>query len=78
MTMYVEHETMKDMRIGFLKQMHEYIQFHIDDEEAYGRWILIVPDEPTEDDFEYIADDSELWTEVCTVFGKLVKEYEGR
>lgn len=78
MTMYVSHETIKDMRMGFLKQMHEYIRCHIGDEEAYERWILIMPDESSEEDFESIADDDELWVDVCTVFGKLIKEYEGR
>lgn len=78
MTMYVSHETMRDMRINFLKQMHEYIQFHINDENAYMIWILIVPDDPQEDDFEFIAEDEELWTSACTTFGKIIKEYEGR
>lgn len=76
--MYVNHETMRDMRINFLKQMHEYIQFHINDENVYMIWILIVPDDPQEDDFKFIAEDEELWTSACTTFGKIIKEYEGR
>ena len=78
MTMYVNHETMRDIRKGLLVQMHEYISFHIADEDAYERWISIVPDEPTEEDLEFIADDDELWTMACTTFGKLVKRYEVR
>lgn len=78
MAMYVEHQTMVEMRINFLKQMHEYVRFHINDENAYMTWILIVPDEPQEDDFEFIANDEDLWTSACSTFGKLVKRYEGR
>lgn len=78
MAMCVTHETMKDTRIGFLKQMQEYIQFHIADEDAYARWIQIVPDEADEEDFEFIADNNDLWISACTTFGKITKEFEDR
>lgn len=70
--------TLKEMRVGFLRQMYEYIIYHIGDEGAYARWICLVPDEPQEDDLEFIAEDDELWVDACVLFGKLAKEYEGR
>ena len=78
MAKFVDMETMLDMRKGFIKQMHNYIGFHINDEDAYGEWIQLVPDKPDEEDFTFIANDEELWVSVCTLFGKLVKRYEGR
>lgn len=77
MTMYVSPDTMRDMRVRFLKQMCDYIQLHIADEDAYAHWIDVVPDEPKEEDFIEIAEDDELWVLACTTFGKIANEYEG-
>lgn len=66
---------MKDLKVKLLKGMHEYVR-NINDERAYMRWINIVPDEPMEDDFEFIAEDKELWTDTCELFADLVKRYE--
>lgn len=66
------HDTRKDL----LKQMHEYVRLHIDDEEAYMDWIVLVPDEPDEEDFENIAEDEELWKCCCILFGKIIRRYE--
>ena len=78
MTMYVSHETMKEIRVKLLIQMHEYISFHIADEDAYARWINTVPDDPSDEDLEFIADDDDLWLTACEEFNKIVKKYEGR
>ena len=68
--------SMLKVRKDLLKQMHEYVRLHIDDEEAYMDWIIFVPDEPDEEDFENLAEDEELWKCCCRLFGKLIKRYE--
>ena len=59
----------REDRIGWIKSMYDVI---IDDgdERIYMRWIMIVPDEPQEDDFEFIADDEELWDDCWNFFKK--------
>ena len=62
------------LRIGFLKDMHNYI-IDMGDEDIYEIWIEEgVPDEPNDEDFEFIASNDDDWREVCELFGKLVKE----
>lgn len=65
-----------ELRVKLLKQMNDYI-INIGDEEIWGDWILAgVPDEATEDDYNFIAHDEECWVDTCTLFGKLVKYEE--
>ena len=64
------------LKANMLGGMHEYIR-HLNDEDAYDRWILIVPDEPTENDLISIAEDEGLWKDTCSLFGRLVKQYGG-
>ena len=66
----------KEQRIQLLKGMNQYI-IDLGDEEVYDAWFsLAVPDEPTEDDYEFIADNIEEWVYVCQLFGRLIGEYE--
>ena len=66
----------KEQRIELLKGMNQYI-INLGDEEAYDMWFSCgVPDEPTEDDYEFIADNIEEWVYVCQLFGRLIGEYE--
>ena len=67
----------KEQRIQLLKGMNQYI-IDLGDEEIYVIWFRFgVPDEATEDDYEFIADDIEEWVGVCQLFGQLVdKCYE--
>ena len=61
-----------EMRKNLLKQMHAYV-IEIGDEELYMDWITLgVPDEPSEFDFDSIAEDDESWVYICKLFGKLV------
>ena len=66
-----------EMRFNLLKAMHEYVRF-IDDERAYMTWIYEVPDCPSDMDFRDIAEDQEMWEDVCHLFGELVKEYDNK
>ena len=66
----------KEQRIELLKGMNQYI-INLGDEEAYDMWFSCgIPDEPTEDDYESIADNIEEWVYVCQLFGRLIGEYE--
>lgn len=59
-------------RIQQLKEMHN-LMISSNDETIYGRWICIgVPDEPSEDDFEYIALNNESYNECFDLFVKLI------
>lgn len=72
----MREKTLREMRVDFLKQMDYYVRFHIGNDIATELWILIFPDQASEEDLFDIADDNELWTDCCKVFGKLVKRYE--
>ena len=64
------------IRIKLLKDMHEYIIDKIGDEEVYLTWVTYgVPDEPTQDDFEYIAESESAWNETVEIFRHLVENY---
>lgn len=64
-------ETRKDL----LKAMHLLMQ-HMNNEDAYYNWIVTgVPDCPSEDDFESIAEDDEEFNETADLFMKIVHAY---
>lgn len=64
------------LRKELLKQMNKYI-IEIGDEEIWMDWITLgVPDEPSEDDYDFIAETDDEWNSVCELFGKLVREDE--
>ena len=66
----------KEQRIQLLKQMNQYI-IDLGDEVVYDGWFSLgVPDEPTEEDYEFIAEDTEHWAFVCNIFGQLIKHYD--
>ena len=65
----------KEERIELLKCMHKAIM-NIDDETAYMHWIVLgVPDEPQENDFDYIAEDDESFIECVKLFCNLVRDF---
>jgi hypothetical protein len=62
-----------ECRVKLLKQMNNYI-INMGDEEIWETWIMYgIPDEPTEDDYNFIARDEECWVNTCTTFGELVR-----
>lgn len=58
-------------RLSLIKTLHNWF-LNCEDEDIYFEWINIVPDCPSEEDFEFIADDEELLTE-CVLYA--VKHY---
>ena len=66
----------KEQRIELLKGMNQYI-LNLGDEDVYEAWFAVgVPDEATDDDYEFIAGDLEEWVDICKLFGRLVAEYD--
>lgn len=53
-----------------VKKMHKYV-INSGDEELYMRWIYLVPDEPSDQDFIDIADDPEEYHDVLELFAKI-------
>ena len=70
---------MNNYEMSILKQnilggMNSYIR-ELGDEDIWEVWIAYgVPDEATEDDLQFIADDDESWRETCSLFGQLIKK----
>lgn len=62
-------------RISVLKSMHN-IMIHMNNEDAYWRWVTLgVPDEPSEDDYIFIASNDESFKECVEHFTDVFKEY---
>lgn len=61
-------------RADFVRSMNN-IMVHMNDEEAYMKWIQVVPDGATQEDFEAIADDEELFDGVVYLFKDLMERY---
>lgn len=64
----------KASRVKLLKAMNETVG-SISDENAYAWWIEIVPDQASDDDFEYIAEDQELCDDVCRRFALIMNRF---
>lgn len=58
-------------RADQIQAMHEVIR-QCNDENIYMAWILTVPDEPSREDFEDIAEDPEEYNHVIDLFIKYV------
>lgn len=70
-----ELESRNEQKIELLKAM-DLIVRHMNNEEAYCYWIEEgVPDEASEDDYEFIASDIESLNDVTTAFEKVMKWY---
>ena len=60
-------------KMNLLQQMHNFI-LNIGDEEIYEEWVTsCVPDEPSEDDYEFIASNETLWDEITEKFIQIIK-----
>lgn len=61
-------------RTEHVKAMNLVIR-NMNDETAYMEWINLVPDQAMELDYVDIADDEEMFGDVCLVFRTLIKDY---
>lgn len=74
MTIAVTHNDLIQLRKKLLKEMNTYI-IEMGDEEIWVTWITLgVPDAPSEDDYDFIAENDDEWNDVCDLFGKLAVE----
>lgn len=63
----------RERRIAELKKMNENI-INLGDEMIWWDWIgFAVPDEPSEEDYEFIADDFEEYMSVIRYYEKLME-----
>lgn len=68
----------KEARIAQLKAMHE-LMINANDENIYMIWIMTgVPDEPMEEDFEYIAENDKAYNECFDLFVRLIAKEGNR
>ena len=68
----------REARITQLKAMHE-LMINANDENIYMAWITTgVPDEPMEEDFEWIAEDDQAYNECFDLFVRLVAKKGNR
>ena len=70
--MTVKREELVKIRKDLVKQMHDYILTNIQDEDIIiNIWLACgVPDCPTEQDFEWFAEDDDEFTDLCRLFAK--------
>ena len=74
MTIAVTYNDLIQLRKKLLKKMNTYI-VEMGDEEIWATWITLgVPDAPSEDDYDFIAENDDEWNDVCGLFGKLALE----
>ena len=60
------------LRANIMGGMNEYIK-ELGDEVIYMKWIMIFPDEATEDDLIEMAEDEEIWLDVVKCFARCLE-----
>jgi hypothetical protein len=61
------------LRIEQLKAMHNFM-LTANYEPIYYEWIMMIPDNPSEEDFLDIAVDDEFYKDCCELFAELVQK----
>lgn len=65
-----------EIKVQVLKAMNQRI-LDLGDEDILDIWFSNgVPDEPTEEDYRFIAEDAEEWVCVCKLFKELIEQGE--
>ena len=67
----------KEARINQLNLMHR-LMIEANDENIYMTWILLMPDEPTDEGIEDIAMDDEAYNECFDLFVELIAKKGNR
>lgn len=67
----------RDARVAQLKAMHQ-LMCEANDEYIYMKWIYVMPDGATEEDFKDIAMDDEAYNECFDLFVKLIAKKGNR
>ena len=63
------------VRLRKIKAMHEIVLSMNHEGAYYDRWILVVPDQPTEEDFEELAEDEEYFGDAVRCFKGIIEDY---
>ena len=63
-----------EIRATQAKAMHEIIS-SLNNENAYASWIYLMPDSPTEEDFQDFGENPEMFNELCNKFANLLGIY---
>ena len=63
-----------EKRLAMVKLMHETMM-SMNNENAYMAWIYEMPDCPNEDDFEWFAEDEDMYIKLYLYFMKLFERY---
>lgn len=62
-------------RINLLMSMHN-IMLHMNNEDAYWSWVILgVPDQPSRNDYEFIASNEDAFRECVEHFTNVFNEY---
>ena len=62
----------KVLRMNLLGGMHDYMMNVVQDEVLQNKWLTIgIPDEPSEEDLEFIAEDPQEFSGAMLLFGYL-------
>ena len=64
----------REDRLNAVRMMHA-VMTSMNNENAYMAWIWVMPDEPSEEDFEYFADEIEF-DELKQTFDRLFGKYK--
>lgn len=65
----------KVLKMNLLGGMHSFMISGVQDEVLQDVWLTYgIPDEPTEEDLESIAEDYEVFSEIVRLFGLFVRE----
>lgn len=64
----------KDYRLDLIRGMNALV-ISMNHEEAYTRWIYLVPDQATDEDLQDIAESDVLFDEACVLFTELLEIY---
>ena len=70
----IDMDSKDNERADFVRSMND-IMTHMNDENAYTKWIAVVPDGADEEDFKAIADDEELFDDAVYLFKDLTERY---
>ena len=70
----IDMDSKDNERADFVRSMND-IMTHMNDENAYMKWIAVVPDGADEEDFKAIADDEELFDDAVYLFKDLTERY---
>lgn len=70
-----ENKTLME-KFEILKAMNLII-LSMNDEGAYMSWIYLIPDQADDEDLLMCAEDEEIFSDACTKFRSLIREYGG-